>query len=262
MVDYHMHTPLCGHASGSIEEYVVSAVAKGFRDVGFSDHAPMPEPIRRGLSMSPGDVEAYIGSVEILKNKFGRTINVRLGFEVDFPLFETFDQKYFADSRIDYLIGSIHFIDGWPFDHPAYVDGYNGRDIDELYGKYFSQIEGLVGSGMFDLVGHFDVVKKFGYRSKKNFKREIETIAGTAARKGVAVEINTNGITHPVHEIYPSDEIIAILFDCNVPVTFGSDAHSPDRVGSRFEVVAEKIRKAGYRKISGFSKRKRYDILL
>jgi histidinol-phosphatase (PHP family) len=262
MVDYHMHTPLCGHASGNVEEYVGTAIAKGFRDIGFSDHAPMPEPIRKGLSMSPDEVEEYIRSVEILKNKFSTNINVRLGFEVDYPLFETFDSKYFADPRIDYVIGSCHFVDGWAFDHPAYIDGYNGRDIDELYGKYYSQVEGLVGSGIFDLVGHFDVIKKFGDRSKKSFKGEIEKIARTAAQKGVAVEINTNGVSHPVREIYPSDEIIAILFDCNVPVTFGSDAHSPDRVGFQFEVVVEKIMKAGYRKISGFSKRKRYDILL
>ncbi|OHD69564.1 MAG: hypothetical protein A2W19_00710 [Spirochaetes bacterium RBG_16_49_21] len=262
MVDYHMHTPLCGHASGSADEYVESAIAGGFREIGFSDHAPMPEGLRKGISMSPDEAEGYVSSIEAIKQEYGGKIKVRLGFEVDFPLFESFDEKYLTDARIDYLIGSCHFVDGWAFDHPAHIDGYNGRDIDDLYDRYYSQLEGLVESGLFDIVGHFDLVKKFGYRPKKDFSRTIEKIAGIAAAKKVAVEINTNGISHPVREIYPSDKIIGILFDRNVAVTFGSDAHSPDRVGYRFTEAAEKIRRAGYRKICGFSGRKRYDIVL
>ena len=66
--------------------------------------------------------------------------------------------------------------------------------------------------------------------------------------------MNTNGFNHPVNEMYPSDQIIEILFNFNVPVTLGSDAHTSDRVGYRFDEAVGKLRKAGYRKISGFSK--------
>ena len=262
MVDYHMHTQLCGHASGSVEDFVESALRRGIQEIGFSDHAPMPDDLRQGLSMAACDAEEYINSIEECKKKFADKITIRLGFEVDYPLFESFEAKYFTDRRIDYFIGSCHFVDGWAFDHPRSIDGYKNRNIDDLYERYYSQLESLAGSGLFDVVGHFDLVKKFGYRSGRDFRPAIEQIARIAAGNNIAVEINTNGLSHPVHEIYPSDEIIGILFNCNVPVTLGSDAHTSDRVGYMFDEAVEKLRKAGYRKISGFSERKRYDILL
>jgi histidinol-phosphatase (PHP family) len=262
MVDYHTHTRLCGHATGTLEEYAESAIRSGIRELGFADHAPMPDNLREGLSMSAGESEGYIMSVEKCRDAYAGRIDIRLGFEVDYPPFESFDANYFLDPRIDYLIGSCHFVDGWAFDHPRYIDGYKNRDIDELYERYYSQLQALAGSGLFNIIGHFDVVKKFGYRPKKDFRPEVERIARIASKKNVAVEINTNGSTHPVHEIYPSDQIIGILFNCNVPVTFGSDAHSSDRVGHMYAEVIEKITRAGYRKISGFKKRKRYDISL
>ncbi len=262
MVDYHMHTQLCGHASGSIEEYIESALAKGMQEIGFSDHAPMPDDLREGLSMSALQAEDYIRSIEQYKSRYAGNIAIKLGFESDYPPFESFDRKYFSDGRIDYLIGSCHYVDGWAFDHPANIDGYKDRDIDRLYERYYAQLEQLAGSGLVNIIGHFDLVKKFGYRSEKDFSPAIERVARTAAKKNLAVEMNTNGFNHPVKEMYPSDRIIEILFSCNVPVTLGSDAHSSDRVGQRFDEAVAKIRRAGYRKISGFEKRKRYDIVL
>jgi histidinol-phosphatase (PHP family) len=262
MVDYHTHTSRCGHAYGTVEEYIESALSKNMREIGFSDHAPMPEAEREGYTMSADEVEPYISSIETMRRRYEERIAVRIGFEVDYPLLGSFLDSYFTDSRIDYLIGSCHFIDGWAFDHPDYIDEYEKRDIDEIYERYFSIMEGLAGSRLFDVVGHFEIVKKFGFRPTKDFSPAIEKIARILAAGGTAVEINTAGMAHPAREMYPADEIIRILFDCNVPVTLGSDAHRPEQVGRHFPDAVEKLTRAGYRTISGFSKRKRYDITL
>lgn len=262
MVDYHIHTELCGHATGTVQEYIESAVSKGIREIGFSDHAPMPEEIREGVSMSPSDLESYLGGIGSARERNEGRIAVRTGLEVDYPLMESFDRRYCTDPRIDYLIGSCHFIDGWPFDHPDYIDGYAHRDIDEIYGKYFKILRSLAGSGLFNIVGHFDIVKKFGYRSGREFRGIIDDIAQVLAANDVAVEVNTAGMAHPAGEMYPSDDIIGVLFDRNVAVTLGSDAHAPERVGYQFPRALESITRAGYRKISGFKKRARYDIPL
>jgi histidinol-phosphatase (PHP family) len=260
MVDYHTHTELCGHATGTVQEYIESAIAKGIREIGFSDHAPIPEEIRSGLTMSVTEVESYIGAIEGARDRYDGRIAVRVGMEVDYPLMESFDRRYCADPRIDYLIGSCHFIDGWPFDHPDYIDGYNSRDIDDIYGKYFGTLRSLAGAGLFNIVGHFDIVKKFGFRPGRDFRHVIDGIAAVLAANDVAVEVNTAGMKHPAGEMYPSDVIIAVLYEHNVPLTLGSDAHAPDRVGGFFPRALETITRAGYRKISGFKKRRRYDI--
>lgn len=262
LVNYHTHTPLCGHATGTIDEYVTQAISGGLSDIGFADHAPIPEPMREGISMSPGQTEIYISDILRAKEKYADRIKVRLGFEVDFPLFDTFDKIYLTDLRIDYLIGSCHFMGDWPIDHGDYIDEYSRRDIDDIYKNYYAGLESLVDSNLFNITGHFDLPKKFGHResNRETSSQTIERIATKMSRFGMASEVNTSGLLKPVKEMYPSDDILKIFFDKNVPVTLGADAHSPETVDYMLREAAEKLRSIGYRKISGFEKRNRYDI--
>lgn len=261
LVDYHTHTSLCGHATGTVEEYIEAAIAKGLSEIGFSDHAPLPEGLCEGITMLDVQTEEYLSSIVSQASKYKSRIAVRTGFEVDFPLHNTFEQKYFTDPRIDYLIGSCHFIDNWAFDHPAFIDGFSKRDIDEIYSRYYEIIRELASSGRFQIIGHFDLVKKFGHRAKREFAKEIALIFN-GTHNSISVEINTAGLRKPVEEIYPSEDIVSQLFSLNVPVTLGSDSHSPDEVGYEFHRAVEMLKKAGYRKISAFEKRRRFDITL
>ncbi len=260
MLDYHNHTSLCGHASGEIHEYVEAAIKQGMLDIGFSDHAAMPEDLRHGISMAPEETEFYIKNILNAGEVYRDKINVRLGFEVDFPLFDTFDRNIFSDERIDFIMGSCHFLGDWAFDHPGYIKGFEERDIDAIYLEYYSIIEQMAESGLFDIIGHFDLVKKFGHRPRSSMEDPVKRIAAKLAQTGTAVEINTAGLRKPVGEIYPSAQIVEILFQANVPVTLGSDSHSPDDVGAGYAEAYEMLKKAGYRKVSGFIKRKRYEV--
>lgn len=260
LINYHIHTPLCNHATGDFEDYVTSAISENIKEMGFSDHAPIPLPMREGITMDPGEVEMYIETVLGLQKKYKSEIDIKLGFEVDYPLFDTFDKKYFTDNRIDYLIGSCHFLNGWSFDHPDYIEGYEKNDINDIYQNYYEEIFQLVNSGLFNIVGHFDIIKKFGHRANKNFEDIIKKISATVIDKNMAIEINTSGLLKPVKEIYPSENIIKIFYDMDVPITLGADVHSPDLISFELANTLNLVKKIGYKKISGFSKRKRYNI--
>ncbi len=262
LVDYHTHTPLCGHAVGSPDDYVMAAAASGLAEIGFSDHAPLPEHLREGITMTESQTESYLSLIESTRRNAGEKIKVRTGFEVDYPLHPSFDARYFTDPRIDYLIGSCHFIDEWPFDHPDYIEEYSNRDIDEIYKRYYELLAGLILAGKFNIVGHLDLVKKFGHRPRRSFSGEIRALFRSMVHGDMAVEINTAGLRKPVKEMYPSREIVGELFNLNVPMTLGSDAHTPEEVGYEFIKAVEMLKSAGYRKISGFEKRKRFDITL
>ncbi len=262
LVDYHVHTHLCGHARGTPDDYIERAISRELLEIGFSDHAPLPENLRDGITMPQTLVEQYIGELENWRSYYDKKILVRIGLEVDFPFHSSFDKRYLSDSRLDYIIGSSHFLGDWIVDHPDYVNEYDKRDIDEIYSGYYKIVEELIVSRHFDILGHFDLVKKFGHRPKKNFDTIIEHISKLLGKFNLAVEINTAGLRNPVREIYPSVRIIKTLYNNNVPITLGSDAHAPDDIGYAFSHAVEEIRGSGYRKISGFSKRKRYDIHL
>lgn len=260
LVDYHIHTSLCEHAIGSPEDYIRAAVKSGIMEIGFADHAPLPEGWREGITMRPVDTEAYIRLIEETRAANSDRIAVKIGFEVDFPFQESFDRRYLGDSRIDFLIGSCHIMDGWMFDNPHCVKEFEHRDINEVYARYFELLLDLVSSGAFNIVGHLDLVKKFGHRPTRDFSDRIRMLARECSRRGVAVEVNTAGLRKPVGEIYPSDDILSVLFDENVPVTMGSDAHAPEEVAYEYAAALGRIKAAGYDTVSGFSRRMRYDI--
>ncbi len=90
----------------------------------------------------------------------------------------------------------------------------------------------------------------------------VEKIAKILSRKGTVVEVNTSGLLKPVAEIYPSDDIIDILFRNNVAVTLGSDSHTPEDVCYGYGLALDKLKSAGYRKLTGFTSRKKHELFL
>ena len=170
MADYHTHTCRCGHARGQAREYLEQARQKGLREIGFSDHIPMywlpPEQRNPGLAMAEADFPGYLAEVLELAAE-SPCPEVRLGVEVDYiPGYEAEAARMLAGHPFDYVIGSVHFIGRWAFDSPHELEEYGRRDIDEVYRQYFDLISRAAQSGLFDIIAHPDLVKKFGYRSR------------------------------------------------------------------------------------------------
>jgi histidinol-phosphatase (PHP family) len=99
-------------------------------------------------------------------------------------------------------------------------------------------------------------VKKFGNRPSHELLDDLEETAKVFKECGVAVEINTSGLRKPVHEIYPSYEILKVYKRFDIPVVFGSDAHTPDEVGRDFDKATTLAAEAGYDEYVTFENRK------
>src|SRR5476649_2522760 len=82
LFDYHVHTPLCHHATGTPLEYVRAAQARGLLEIGFSDHNPMPTQFDE-WRMGPGQLPEYLALVEEARREFP-DYSIRLGLECDF----------------------------------------------------------------------------------------------------------------------------------------------------------------------------------
>lgn len=256
MIDFHNHTSLCGHADGEPEEYIENAIKNNIKIFGFSDHAPLPEDMRIDVTMAPNETEKYINRIISLKEKYKEKIDIKIGFEVDFPLHDTFNKDYFDDERLDYFIGSCHFLEKWPIDHHKSIPDYEKIGIDTIYQKYYETILTMVESGLFHIVGHLDLPKKYGFFPKNDFKDILVQIAKKAAGNNTAIEINTAGLRKPVKEIYPSEKIIELLIENKAPITLGSDSHSPLDAGKDIDTAINILKKYSCRKIYAFSEKK------
>lgn len=241
-VDLHNHTVLCNHATGTVDEYVEAAIACGTQYFGFSDHAPMHyDPQYR---MSFEEMEQYERWVYEARERYAENITVLLGYEVDYL-------PGYMDERVlkrpcDYLIGSVHFIDEWGFDNPEFIGRYQGADIDEIYRRYFELVESMARSGMFDIVGHLDLLKVFKYLPTKDIRLLARGALKAIKQSGMSVEINMSGYRKPIAEAYPSSLLLQEIAESEIPITFGSDAHRVDQVGLYSQEIEAMARLAGY----------------
>jgi len=258
LVDYHIHTKMCGHANGEMEEYVESAIKNGLTEMGFSDHFPLFHIEPGDLSMKMEDFPLYIKKVKEMQEKYKDKITIRLGCEVEYSAdIEKPTKEMLSKYNFDYLLGSTHFLGMWIFDHPDHKDEFEKRDVYEIYSNYFTGLEKMISSRMFDIVAHIDLIKKFGYRPSRPLEEIYSKIAKAINNSSMAIEINTSGLRKPVKEMYPAAQLLKICFETNIPVTLGSDAHKPEEVTRDFDKAVLLIKNAGYTKIAQFANRKR-----
>jgi histidinol-phosphatase (PHP family) len=244
-----------------MEEYVDRAVALGFREIGFSDHMPvMPEP---ELCMSNAELPVYLARVRELRDRYRGRIDIRVGCEMDIvPGREDEIRGIIERSGFDYVIGSIHYLEGWPFDQKQYRDLFEKGDMNEIYGRFFDSLVRAARSGLYDIAGHADNIKRMGYRPEGDLTPLYERAAAVFREMNVAVELNTSGFDYPAGEAYPSPGFLRILNSHGVPVTTGSDSHKPEHIGRYFDRAEGILRDAGYDRVARFQGRERTLTLL
>ena len=254
LIDLHNHTPLCKHAKGNPEEYIKKALEKGIEIYGFADHAPMDFDSKYRMSFE--EMEKYEQKIISISQKYDN-IKVLLGYEVDFT--PEVDKRV-LNRNVDYLIGSVHFLDNWGFDNPELIKEWQNRDVEDIYKEYFYLIEQMAKSRMFDIVGHLDLIKVFGYKPKTPIKDLAKNAIKEIKKASMAIEINTSGLRKPVKEIYPSFELLEMVLEENIDITFSSDAHSPEQVGYMLKETVEEIKKLGFNEAIYFEKRKKHKV--
>jgi histidinol-phosphatase (PHP family) len=263
LIDNHNHTPLCGHAEGEPAQYVERAIALRIAEIGFSEHSPwMIQKPDEKLAPTDAEFAQFVETVQALQRRYNESpsspIRVRLGIEMDFvPDRLDRAREYLDKYPWDYVIGSLHHLGLWGFDNPAYFAEFDRRDIDRVYQQYFAAMENLAATGMYDIVGHLDAIKKFGHRPSYDLQPIYKNLATALKRAGVVVELNTSGLDKEAREFYPARPLLEALAAQDVPMTLGSDAHKPEHVGRYFDEARRLLLGIGVRQIVAFEKRRR-----
>ncbi len=253
LVDLHNHTSLCRHATGTPMQYVEEAIKNGCKYYGFSDHAPMKfDPKYR---MSLDQMETYEAWIKEAKEAYKDEIRVFLGYEIDY--LDGYIEDAVLKRECDYTIGSVHFLGKWGFDNPEFIGGYKNQDIDLLWEQYFEAIRAMAKSALFDIVGHLDLLKIFKFLPKTDVRILAKDALKAIKKSNMVVEINTAGFRKPIGEQYPSLSLLEEIASYDIPITFGSDAHSPQQVGFGGDRAVELAKSLGYRKCAIFSNRER-----
>jgi len=250
-IDLHNHTTRCNHAEGTVDEYVQRAIELGIDIYGFSEHAPMDFDENYRLPFN--EVDSYFNDVLTAKERYKDDIEILLGYEVDY--LEGHMDERVLNAKVDYLIGSVHFLDKWSFDNPEFIGGWKSRDIDEIWKAYFEATEKMAKMGAFDIVGHLDLIKVFKYLPTKDVRLLAKDVLKAIKKSNMVLELNSAGLRKPIGEIYPSKSILEEAYALDIPITFSSDAHSVKQVGFEYEQTKALAKAVGYTKAVTFKQR-------
>ena len=254
--DYHMHTPLCRHAVGQPTEYAARAEALGLKEIGFSEHSPMPDDDFDEWRMFYRQMDEYVASVERARREHP-SLSIKLALEVDYlPGQEEWIRQLAALHPWDYFIGSVHYVGTWDIDNPRKLSEWKKHDPFEVWSMYFGLLTQAAESGLFDIIGHADLPKKFGIIPQEDCTPLFESFLQATARHDVAMELNTAGLRKDCREIYPSPRIVGLAKKHGVAITFGSDAHAPGEVGMNMAEALALARSAGYTQTRKFTARR------
>lgn len=265
--DLHTHHDRCGHAQGQIKDYIEAAIQNGLQVIGIADHSPYfsseKDQLNPHIAMAKSEFPHYIQEVLQLKEAYAEKIDVLLGVESDF--FPESVEKYrsnFDRYPFDYIIGSVHDVDGVSIFKRGRWEGLSEAQKMKTKETYYSLIKQSAQSGMFQILGHIDAMKGFYPEFSTIQTKAVEHTLKVIGEHDIAIEVNTSGKTKDVGGWYPSDEILEMAKHYGVAVTFGSDAHDPHRVGDEFELVRARLKEIGFKEWVYFKKKKRINVCL
>jgi histidinol-phosphatase (PHP family) len=256
--DYHLHTRLCRHATGEPAEYAAQAVRIGLTEVGFADHAPMPADDFDDWRMRADQLDQYVAQVRRAQAAYPK-LAIRLALEIDYlPGYEAWIRELAGRYPWDYLIGSVHYVsNSWAVDNPAQIAEWDRHDPHQVWTAYFKRLTQAAASGLFDLIGHIDLPKKFGGPPPPSALADFHSFFRAAREHHVAIELNTGGLRKQCQEIYPSRHLLNLARESGIPIAFGSDAHAPAEVGLNLSQAVELAQGAGYTQSCRYARRRR-----
>ncbi|OMD43992.1 histidinol-phosphatase HisJ [Paenibacillus odorifer] len=266
-IDYHTHHERCGHAVGKLEEYVQRGIALGLQQLGLSDHLPLihvdPASYYPEMAMPMAELPRYVEECLTLKERYRGVIDLRVGLEADYiEGYEDQIREILSPYPWDYLIGSVHFLGEWDITDHRQVHGWEGKDELEVYRLYYDAVKKSALSGLYDIIGHMDVIKRFGYgpqtpEGKAEVKAlELDTLK-VIADSGIAMELNASGLSKPCAEMFPAEHLLQEAFKLGIPLTLGSDAHDPAKLGDGLQEARSMLWHTGFRELAVFEGRRR-----
>ncbi len=258
LADYHIHTAFCNHANGTMKEYVKHAISAGLSEMGFADHNPLPAFLKNQYRMLPEDLQIYLNIINDLKNQFPQ-IKIRVGIELDYIEVATdYLKKLLEEYKFDYIIGSVHYLNLDSTQKLPYLSDCHSQNKAELFKIYFEAMEQAVSTGLFDIIAHFDLPRRFWGDLDEQSESYAVAALELIKKYNLCLEINTSGFrTKNVEEPFPGFKFLQFAKEWEIPITLGSDAHKPGDVGTYFHEALILLKKIGFEYIHLFANRKR-----
>lgn len=257
LCDYHLHSEFSFDSSEKIENICEKAIAEGISEIAITDHAEIPLHDKAPWPDFLKRQEIISACSKQYKNK----LVIREGIEIGQSWRNREQEKQLADSQPDFIIASVHELDGFP--DPRTID-FTEDNVPVFIGAYLSQMTHMAKNCEYDVLGHVTYLFRFlpeDFAAKyppESFLQAYEDLFRVVISRGKGIEVNCSGLRMPaVKNLLPSPQLLRLFRELGGEiVTVGSDGHSCRSAFSGIEEGYKALKEAGFSAAACFEKRK------
>ena len=256
--DFHLHSSFSADSDATPKSMIEQAIRLGLDGICFTEHLDLDCP-PEGPDFAL-DLDTYFPEIARLKQAY--RVQIRIGTGIEFGMQQphaAYFQQLVKDHPFDFVIGSVHFIDG---KDPYYPSFFEGKSEEEAYANYFREMRALLDLySDFDTLGHLDYIVRYGpnqnrFYSYARYADVIDPVLRHLISHGKCLEVNSAGLKYGLGETNPALDVLRRYRELGGELlTIGSDAHAPEHIAYDFPVVLTLLRELGFRYYTVFSER-------
>ena len=260
--DFHMHSSFSTDSDAEMKAMVEGAISQGLQRICFTEHQDHDYPYNSEFPEGSWmlNIDSYLYELLMMREEYRGKISINFGIEIG--LQPSCVRKNYITSTsqdFDFIIASVHVVNGWDTYAHQYFEGKSDREAMEEYFKY--QLDNIQMFNNFDVLGHMDYIVRTvpggeAAYSWLDYQDYIDAILKHIIAKEKGIEINTSALKKGFSNPNPHRDIIKRYKELGGEIiTVGSDAHEPGHIAAKFDVAAEILKDCGFNYITVFEKR-------
>ena len=269
--DFHSHSSNSGDSDTKMQFQIEAAKKAGLQHLCITEHMDLDYP-----DVTPGyedemcdfvlDGDTYMSEYVAMKEKYcssstDSAFNLYFGVELGLqPQVASENESFARKYPFDFIIASSHVLD---HSDPYFPPYWEGKDEKDVFRRYFESIyENICLFDNFDVYGHLDYIVRYGkdkdkYYGYHDYSDVIDSILKKLIENGKGIEINTGGLKNGLRYPNPCPDILKRYKEFGGEIiTIGSDAHTPEYIGYKFDIAESILKDCGFYYYSIFKNRK------
>lgn len=250
IADYHNHPQAhridLPYSEKVLQPWADKARELGLKDLALTDH----DRYKDGVSFD---------EIAALQER-NPDIKIRAGIEMDNdPETSAEGHKWVEKNydKLDFVLGSVHFVEGFPFDHPNFIKEYDNYDINDLYRAYYKGLQTIAKTGLVDSMAHLDLIKIFKFFPTESMEEVYNETLDVIKEADLSMEISTAGLRKPIGEIYPSKELVQMAKAKGISFTIAGDAHASHDLCHNYDKLEEFLKDNCITEVAIYEKHKK-----